>query len=106
MIADTKPFVFAAVNCHVAECGTPPEIRDDGSSPMYFGYFVNQYGEQWIVAIDPKTKTGVLRGGDVGWERENPISDGQVDPDLILGVDERLWVRACWLAAVGEPAND
>ena len=45
MIADSKPLVFAAVDLHVAECGTPPEIRDDGSSPMYFGYFVNQHGE-------------------------------------------------------------
>ena len=102
MIADTKNLVFAAVNSHVAECGTPPGIQDDGSSPTYFGYFVNQYGEQWVVSVDCANKRGVLRGGDIGWAEEIPIVDGKID-DLILASDERQWLDACWQAACGEP---
>jgi hypothetical protein len=102
MIKDSKGFVFSAANFHVAESGRPPEICDDGSGLAYQGYFVNRYGEQWTITVDPVNKTGVLRGGDLGWEREIPIEDGQVDPDVILNAEEKLWVQACLLAAVGE----
>ena len=103
MIADSKPLVFAAVNHHVADCGTPPEIRDDGSSPTYFGYFVNQYGEQWVVSIDRTNKTGLLRGGDIGWATEVRLVEGKIDGDWILARDELQWLDACWQAACGEP---
>jgi len=103
MIDKGRDLVFTAVNVHVPECGTPPGIQDDGSSQMYHGYYCNQHGEQWVVSVDRTNRTGVLRGGDIGWAAEVRINNGQIDADLVLGPDERQWLDACWRAACGEP---
>ena len=74
----------------------------DGAAPAhYHGYFENAYGEQWTVEIGREAKTGVLRGGDVGWEAI-VIRDNQIASDVILGDDEFAWLSVCWLAATGE----
>lgn len=101
MTKDAQDLVFSVSNSHVAECGLPPAIHDNGSDGDYVGYFRNRYGEQWVVRIDPRTQSGVLRGGDVGWEREIELGAANMTGDIILGKDERQWLAACWMAACG-----
>ena len=103
MITESQDRVFSATNFHSADCGQPPSVRDDGTSPNYCGYFVNRHGEQWVVTIDPEVNTGILRGGDIGWDTEVQIADGKITGDVILGDDERRWLDACWRAGCGEP---
>ena len=79
---------------------TSADIRHRSSDTAYVGYFANQFGEQWVLVIDREAKTGVLRGGDIGWETEISVVDGQAS-DLVLGEDEREWLNACWQAACG-----
>ena len=69
--------VLSVENTHCDGCGRPPAIvkRQNGDPHTYVGYFENQYGEQWVVEIDPKAKTGVLRGGDIAWERAVPLRE-------------------------------
>ena len=45
---------------HSASCGKPPSVEADGSK--YFGYFENQYGEQWVVEYD--RNTGAVTSGE------------------------------------------
>ena len=87
-------------NVHCKDSGMPAPVTKDLSSDQYVGYFENQFGEQWTVQIDRQTKTGVLRGGDIGWERAVEIKDDTFE-DLILSPEESLWLAACWKAATG-----
>ena len=93
-----KPFLQIP-NHHLASCGDPPTIIG-GDENVYIGYYENQHGEQWVFTYDRRTKMAQLRGGDVGWETLYAVEDG-VAPDLILGLEEQLWLRACWVAATG-----
>ena len=88
-------------NTHSAECGTPPRIVKQLGDGVYVGYFQNRYGEQWVVEISRETKTGVLRGGDVGWEASHLIQDDKLEADLILSHEEAAWLINCWRAATG-----
>ena len=54
-----------------------------------------------MLVVDREVKTGVLRGGDIGWETEISVVDGEAI-DLVLGEDERQWLEACWRAACGD----
>jgi hypothetical protein len=63
----------------------------------YYGYFQNRFGEQWVFVYDLESKTGELRGGDIGWSTAVVVHDGQVD--IVLGQAERAWLQACWKAA-------
>lgn len=49
-------------------------------------------------SIDRKTREATLRGGDAGWNSELNVVGGKVT-DFVLGNDEPLWLRACWMAA-------
>lgn len=102
MIKDTPDLVFSVANSHVDECGSPPAVHDPGSGEDYIGYFRNRFGEQWVVKIDPNTKTGILRGGDIGWEREIELNVENMTGGVILGKDESQWLTACWMAACGD----
>ena len=95
--------VFSARNAHCEEAGLPPAIVKTAGDASYHGYFENQLGEQWTLVIDRKTKTGVLRGGDLGWEEEIPITDGVIEKPIVLGSAEWTWLISCWLTAVNEP---
>jgi hypothetical protein len=97
-----RTLVIAIRNAHVPDCGRPPAIDADPADGLYRGYFQNGFGEQWVVEIDCESKTGVLRGGDIGWDREVSICDNRVDDDLVLGRDEWAWLAVCWKAATGE----
>lgn len=86
-------------NHHGAACGDPP-IVDGDDAALYIGYFENPHGEQWVFTYHRKTGKAELRGGDVGWNTMLKVKDGAV-ADLILGVEEAAWLKACWRAATG-----
>lgn len=85
-------------NHHSPTCGDPPIVNGDDPA-LYIGYFENPFGEQWIFTYDRKTKKGLLRGGDAGW---NTALDVEGDtPAVVLGPEESQWLKACWRAASG-----
>jgi hypothetical protein len=90
--------LFCVRNHHSSDCGTPPGI-DDSSPSQYLGYFENQHGEQAVFVYDRDSRQAMLYLGDAGWEKPHQVLEGAV-PDLILSETERLWVRACWQAAL------
>jgi hypothetical protein len=90
-----NPF-FIIYNKHSSGCGSPPIIINN--EPNYYGYFENEYGEQWVFIYNRQTRIAELRGGDVGWENIYQVIDG-VTPELILGAEEQKWLQACWKSA-------
>ena len=91
-----KP-ILSIYNVHVPDCGKPPAIEVRAETKGYYGYFVNLHGEQWILTYDFDTETGILRGGDAGWQNMCAFLDGQA-PGVTLNEEERIWLRACWEA--------
>jgi hypothetical protein len=63
---DTK-LVFAAYNTHSANCGPPPGHRNSANPRLYYGYYENRYGEQFVFTYDPASQTGTIEGGDLEW---------------------------------------
>ena len=102
MISQTQEnaLVLEIRNVHCEDCGVPVAVTKDSDSAVYVGYFENQFGEQWTLQIDRQAKTGTLRGGDIGWDREVVIENDRLD-DLFLSADEFVWLAACWQAATG-----
>jgi len=90
--------LFQVRNHHSASCGPSPHI-DDHSPSQYLGYFENQHGEQAVFVYDRDSRQAIVYVGDAGWGISHAVVDGAV-PDLILSETERLWVRACWQAAI------
>jgi len=97
--------VITIENNHHADCGKSPVVTREANSPDYFGYFENQYGEQWMVRIDRDAGRGCLRGGDIGWDTEISIVDDEVVGDCILGQEEVAWLTVCWMTATGRILN-
>ena len=64
--------------------------------------FTNQYGERWLLRVDPKAETGELTGDDLG-DSTVQIANDVVQSDLILGADESAWLAECWEAVIGRP---
>ncbi len=117
--------VFAAYNNHDAHCGLPPGLRNSDHAGLYYAYFENRYGEQFVFTFDRATRTGTVSGGDLDWgnpisftlvELDQAIRDSRtvgtghletsdsptIDAALMLGrltgltgKDEVLWLRAC-----------
>lgn len=94
--AMSEPLLKIA-NHHAASCGDPPMINGSAEN-CYVGYFENPHGEQWIFKLDRKTGKATLQGGDFGWNTEFDVIDGTA-ADLILGIEEQLWLHACWSSA-------
>lgn len=73
------------------------------------GSFVGAYSDLWTVEINRQAKTGVLRGGDIGWDTEIRIKKNRIRGGVILDDEEFGWLEACWRAATGgtleRPAN-
>jgi hypothetical protein len=90
-------------NHHIPASGDPP-IVDGEAGNNYIGYFENPYGEQWVFTFDRETGTAILRGGDVGWNEQFDVTDGNTG-DLILGREEQLWLQACLLASQQQLAD-
>jgi hypothetical protein len=90
--------LFRVRNKHVAASGTPPAI--DGNTPhRYHSYFENAQGEQIVFIYDYESDQGTLYHGDLGWDRPRPVEEGGQCPSVVLDEAERLWQRACWMAA-------
>jgi hypothetical protein len=60
--------IFVAHNYHDPGCGRPPCLRNADNPGLYYGYFENRYGEQFVFTFDQATKTGMVSGGDLGWD--------------------------------------
>jgi hypothetical protein len=95
--AGDAPF-FHVRNHHSASCGIPPDI-DDRSPNQYLGYCENQHGEQAVFVSDRDSSQAVRYLGDAGWQTPHTVIGGAM-PDLVLSETERLWLRACWQAAI------
>jgi hypothetical protein len=87
-------------NHHVPACGEAPAVNDDDPN-VYLGYFAGPFGDHWVFTYDRTTKTAQLRGGDVEWDNVFILRDDGTVPELILGLEESLWLSACWEAATG-----
>jgi hypothetical protein len=74
--------VFAAHNHHDERCGPPPRLRNTDNLALYYGYFENRYGEQFVFTFDRTTGTGTVSGGDPGWGDPKPFSLGLLDEAL------------------------
>ena len=59
--------VFAAHNNHTPRCGAPPRVRNIDNPGLYYGYFENRSGEQFVFTFDRATGTGTVSGSDLGW---------------------------------------
>jgi len=95
-MGDRSP-ILQISNHHAVACGTPPRLEE--RSGQYLGYFENRYGEQMIFVFKRGNRTGQLYAGDAGWETPYEVVDGLVK-ELILSLEEGLWLRACWEAAI------
>ena len=74
--------VFAAYNTHHERCGAPPRLRNTDNPGLYYGYFENRHGEQFVFTFDRATETGTVSGGDLGWGDPKAFSRGLLDEAL------------------------
>ena len=74
--------VFAAYNAHDPSCGQPPRLRDHDEPGLYYGYFENRFGEQFVLTFDRATGTGTVSGGDLGWDDRKSFTVGLLDEAL------------------------
>jgi len=73
--------VFAAFNAHHERCGAPPRLRNTDSPGLYYGYFENGYGEQFVFTFDRATGTGtVWVVTSAGANPRRSLSDGSTRP--------------------------
>jgi hypothetical protein len=70
----------------------------------YLGYFENKFGEQFVFVHEDGELDATVFGGDVGWERRRVREAGGLPDvgDLVLGEEERAFLRACWIATRGD----
>jgi hypothetical protein len=68
--------VFSAHNTHHERCGAPPRLRNTDNPGLYYGYFENRYGEQFVLTFDRATGTGSVSGGDLGWAEPRTFTRG------------------------------
>lgn len=101
-MANDKPrqLIFEAFNRHGITEGLPPHINTDVPG-NYYGYYENEYGEQFIFVFDRATERGTLWLGDNGWETPEAVIDGHV-PTIVLTKPELMWLLSCWLSATGQ----
>jgi hypothetical protein len=74
--------VFAAYNAHHERCGAPPRLRNTDNPGLYYGYFENGFGEQFVFTFDRATVTGTVSGGDLGWGDPKTFTRGLLDEAL------------------------
>ena len=88
--------VIQVNNGHIASCGLPPAVIVEVGSALYYGYFMNEHGEQWVFEYNRETRVAVLRGGDLGWDRVVTLKGPGDFGDVALCSSERAWLNACW----------
>ena len=54
-------------------------LRNTDNPGLYYGYFENRYGEQFVFTFDRATGTGTVSGGDLGWGDPRPFTLGQLE---------------------------
>ena len=74
--------VFAASNTHHERCGAPPRLRNTDNPGLYYSYFENRYGEQFVFTFDRATGTGTVSVGDLGWGDPRAFTRGLLDEAL------------------------
>jgi hypothetical protein len=74
--------VFAAHNQHDPSCGRPPGLRNTANPGLYYGYFENYFGEQFVFTFDRATGTGTVAGGDLCWDEPKSFTLGLLDEAL------------------------
>jgi hypothetical protein len=74
--------IFVAHNHHDPRCGRPPRLRNTDNPGFYYGYFENRYGEQLVLTFDRATKTGMVSGGDLGWDDPKTFTLALLDEAL------------------------
>ncbi|MBV8233380.1 MAG: hypothetical protein JO329_25675, partial [Planctomycetaceae bacterium] len=74
--------VFTAHNTHHERCGALPRLRNTDNPGLYYGYFENRYGEQFVFTFDRATGTGTVSGGDLGWDDPKVFTRGLLDEAL------------------------
>ena len=74
--------VFAAYNAHHERCGAPPRLRNTDNPGLYYGYFENRHGEQFVFTFDRATRTGTVSGGDLGWSDPKAFTRGLLEEAL------------------------
>ena len=74
--------VFAAQNHHDPRCGRPPRVRNTDRPGLYYGYFENRYGEQFVFTFDRETGTGTVAGGDLNWDEPRSFTVRLLDEAL------------------------
>jgi len=74
--------VFAAHNTHDERCGSPPRLRNTAEPGLYHGYFENRHGEQFVFVFDRSTGTGMVTGGDLGWDDPKAFTLALLDEAL------------------------
>ena len=85
--------VSAVHNTHHERCGTPPRLRNTDNPGLYYGYFENRYGEQFVFTFDRVTGTGTFSGGDLGWGDPKAFTRGLLDEALRSTQDLAAQVR-------------
>jgi uncharacterized Zn-binding protein involved in type VI secretion len=50
---------------------------------------------------DVTSRTGTLRGGDLGWQNAIRIGDDKIHGGVVFSEEEFEWMNACWFAATG-----
>ena len=85
--------VFAAYNNHHPSCGLPPRLRSTADPGLYYGYFENRHGEQFVFTFDRATGTGTVSGGDLGWAEPRTFTRGLLHEALRSTRDLAAQVR-------------
>ncbi len=79
---DSQGLVFTAHNNHTPQCGLPPQVCNTDNRGLYYGYFENYHGEQFVFVFDRATKTGTISGGDLDWDKPKTFTLGLVEEAL------------------------
>ncbi len=74
--------VCAAYNAHHERCGAPPRLRNTDNPGLYYGYFENRYGEQFVFTFDRVTGTGTVSGADLDWGDPKAFTRGLLEEAL------------------------
>ncbi|MBN1484563.1 MAG: hypothetical protein JXA37_07560 [Chloroflexia bacterium] len=95
---ETEPHLLLQIyNQHTDACGVPAaQANTDG---RYYGYYANEYGEQFVFVYDLEAEAGALFGGDLHWDNPVAVVEGRAE-GILLGEGELQWLAACWRAVM------
>ena len=62
--------------------------------------FTNQYGERFVLRVDPTRQRGELLGDETDWQPIE-IRDDKVQGDFVFSDEEWAWLSAAWRQFTG-----